>query len=311
MRLEWNKLGRIFTASGQFGWINSHAQVPTALVLGDRIRIYFATRPTSGFSLTTYIDVDIDDPLRVININDKPILEAGAVGMFDEFGIMPSHAIRRNDEIWLYYGGWSRQINTPYSNWTGLAVSHDNGVTFEKAFKGPILDRTPNEVYSATAPCLFQHDGLFHMWYASGIAWHEVGGGLEEEYTIMHATSTDGLCWKREGVPILENDKFLIEPKHRPAVFVHDGVFHMLFCYRSVSDFRDGLNSYRLGLAKSEDLKHWTRSDGDAGLLCSSEGWDSKMIAYPYIVNARGRTLMFYNGNGFGAEGFGVAELKK
>lgn len=311
MRLEWIKLGRIFTASGQFGWMNSHAQVPTALVLDDKIRIYFATRPKPGFSQTTYIDVDIDDPTRVIYVNDKPILEAGARGMFDEFGIMPSHALRKNDEIWLYYGGWSRQVNVPYSNWTGLAISYDDGATFQKAFKGPIVDRTPHEVYSATAPCIIQHDELFHMWYASGIAWHEISGALEEEYTIMHATSTDGLCWNRNGIPVLENVKFHMEPKHRPAVFVHANVFHMLFCYRSVSDFRNGQNSYRLGLATSPDLKHWDRCDEDAGLLCSSKGWDSKMIAYPYVVRAKEKILLFYNGNGFGSEGFGVAELKK
>jgi hypothetical protein len=33
------------------------------------------------------------------------------------------------------------------------------------------------------------------------------------------------------------------------------------------------------------------------------------MMAYPYVVKVDDRVLMFYNGNGFGAAGFGVAEL--
>ena len=33
------------------------------------------------------------------------------------------------------------------------------------------------------------------------------------------------------------------------------------------------------------------------------------MIAYPNIVRVGERLLMFYNGNGFGQSGFGVAEL--
>lgn len=302
-------MGKIFTASGQFSWMQTHAQVPTALVLGDRIRIYFATRPSRGFSLTTYIDVDADDPTNVVYISPKPILEAGPAGAFDEFGIMPSHVLRKGSQVWLYYGGWSRQISVPYSNWTGLAISDDDGQNFKKAFPGPILDRTPNEVYSATAPCIFQHDGLFHMWYASGVGWHKVAGAFEEEYTIMHATSADGLNWKRNGIPILENREFLIEPKHRPAIFTYGSVHYMAFCYRSIIDFRDGLNSYRLGLAKSSDLFNWKRIDSEVGLKKSENGWDSKMIAYPYIVHARERVFMFYNGNGFGFEGFGVAEL--
>jgi hypothetical protein len=34
------------------------------------------------------------------------------------------------------------------------------------------------------------------------------------------------------------------------------------------------------------------------------------MVAYPAVVEAGGRTLMFYNGNGFGAGGFGYAVLE-
>jgi hypothetical protein len=32
------------------------------------------------------------------------------------------------------------------------------------------------------------------------------------------------------------------------------------------------------------------------------------MIAYPAVITVDDRKLMFYNGNGFGREGFGYAE---
>jgi hypothetical protein len=56
-------------------------------------------------------------------------------------------------------------------------------------------------------------------------------------------------------------------------------------------------------------MKRWSRDDPEAGIDPSEHGWDSKMIAYPAVVVANGRTLMFYNGNGFGVEGFGYATL--
>jgi hypothetical protein len=52
----------------------------------------------------------------------------------------------------------------------------------------------------------------------------------------------------------------------------------------------------------------WDRRDDEAGITVSAEGWDSTMIAYPCVLEVDGRRLMFYNGNGFGAEGFGWAE---
>ena len=38
-------------------------------------------------------------------------------------------------------------------------------------------------------------------------------------------------------------------------------------------------------------------------------GWDSDMAAYPSVIRYKDKTYMFYNGNNFGHEGFGYAEL--
>jgi hypothetical protein len=83
----------------------------------------------------------------------------------------------------------------------------------------------------------------------------------------------------------------------------------MWFCYRGSHNFRDGEDAYRIGYAQSKDLQHWRREDDTVGIDISETGWDSKMIAYPAVVTVKGRTLMFYNGNGFGVDGFGYAIL--
>ena len=83
----------------------------------------------------------------------------------------------------------------------------------------------------------------------------------------------------------------------------------MWFCHRGSHGFRDGENAYRVGYAYSEDLETWHRDDDQAGISVSQEGWDATMVAYPAVVTAGNRTLMFYNGNGFGVDGFGYAVL--
>ena len=65
------------------------------------------------------------------------------------------------------------------------------------------------------------------------------------------------------------------------------------------------------GHASSKDAVSWNRDDLTAGIDVSADGWDSKMLAYPYAIEAQAGTYMFYNGNGFGATGFGYAKLER
>ena len=307
--MQWVKKGSVFNVSGNAGWMNSHAQVPTVLVKEDRLRVYFATRPKPMLSLTTFVDLDLHDSSKVLYIHAKPILELGRPGAFDEHGIMPSYVCENKRQIWLYYAGWSRRESIRYSNWTGVAVSEDGGTTFRKLFPGPVLDRTPHEIYSATGCYIIREDKDWHMWYASGVDWVEVNEQYEEFYVIKYAHSRDGIKWEREDRRLLSSRREY-EPTHTPTVLRDKGRYHMWFCYRGVDDFRNGENSYRMGYASSTDRHDWHREDDKAGITVSDDGWDSKMTAYPYVIRTPEKILMFYNGNGFGASGFGYAYLE-
>ena len=65
----------------------------------------------------------------------------------------------------------------------------------------------------------------------------------------------------------------------------------------------------RLGLAHSRDGVAWQRSDERLGLDVSPGAWDGDSIEYGAEIEAAGRTWLLYNGDDFGATGFGVAEL--
>ena len=121
--MKWQKRGLIFSPNDESGWMKTHAQVPTPLVGEGFIRVYFSSRPERCLSLTTFVDLDIDDPAQVIRINPKPLLQLGKPGTFDEHGIMPSCAIKNGKTVLLYYSGWSRAASVPYTNSTGLAIS--------------------------------------------------------------------------------------------------------------------------------------------------------------------------------------------
>jgi sucrose-6-phosphate hydrolase SacC (GH32 family) len=306
--MHWRKCGLIEGIISKIGWTKTHAQVPTLLIKKNALRVYFATRPSQDMTLITFCDLDIKDPQKVLYVHDKAILELGQAGTFDQFGIMPSSVVNHNGVIYLYYSGWSRSVGVPYNNYTGLAISEDGGTTFRKAFKGPILDRTPLEIYSATSPEVY-YDNSWHMWYCSGTNWHNINGKFEHTYNIKYAHSNDGIRWKQNNqVAIVQKNEY--EAITKPTVLYLNGKYHMWYCYRGSFDFRiSGLNSYKIGYATSTDLIHWERIDGDAGIKSSDNGWDCEMLAYPAVINTPDNIYLFYNGNNFGKEGFGYAQL--
>jgi hypothetical protein len=307
---RWRKCGIIFRPDGQGGWMNTHAQVPTVLVLPDRIRAYFASRPRPDLSLTTYVDLDPEQPQRIIELAREPILQLGGPGSFDEHGNMPSAVVADGELVRLYYSGWRRLSGkAPYQNTTGLATSEDGGRTFRRWGDSPVLDVVPGEPFSATSPCVLRSGNLWHMFYSSGLAWIEVDGKTEHIYDIRHATSTDGICWQRGPVAIAQSHPE--EALTRATLWRRNAEWAMWFCYRGSRGFRSGVGGYRIGFAVSSDLIHWRRNDSAAGIDLSAEGWDSQMLAYPCVVQTPLGLLLFYNGSDFGREGFGYAIWEK
>lgn len=310
----WEKKGLIFSPNGYSDWMYSHAQCPFIYDFGDYIRIYFSTREDykNGMSRAHggWIDVDRHDFKKILRIAEEPMVQLGGKGEFDEFGSMPNSIVKVDDEYWLYFCGWTRAVSTPYAWEIGLAKG-TNAKTFKKVGKGPIIGPTMFEPYLHACPQVYRvSDSEWHMFYLSGQCWLDGEEKMESQYLLVHATSVDGLNWKRNPDPIIPT-VVEYESQTSAAIIKIDDRYHMFFCYRYGLDFRhtEG-RGYAMGYAYSDDLTNWTRDDSKVGIELSESGWDSEMMAYPYVMNVDGKYYMLYCGNNFGYEGFGYAELK-
>ena len=302
------KQGLIFNIEGTLPWSQTHAQIPSPDVLENgRIRIYYSTRDRSSRSLTSFIEVNALNPKEVLYVHDKPILDFGKLGCFDDSGIMPSCVVTHKQTKYLYYNGWNTSTTVRYRNCIGLAVSEDGGVTFRRAFEGPVMDRTKDEPHIVVAPHVIIENGVWRMWYTGCTEWRIVNGITEPRYLIKYAESLDGVNWQRENrVSIPYKDE--TEAIGRSMVVHENGLYKIWYTYRSIDGYRTNkARSYRLGYAESSDNLIWERKDNQVGMDLSVDGWDSEMMAYPYIVDYEDKRYMFYNGNGFGRSGFGYA----
>ena len=312
--MRWEKKGVIFSTKGNAEWMAHHACVPIADKISDDVlRIYFGPRDTQGRTTTTFIEVEADQPAKVLYVHDRPVLGLGKLGTFDDSGAMPSCIVNRGGQKYLYYIGWNRGVTVSYRNSIGLAISDDGGLTFERAYEGPVADRTMLEPYFCASPYVLydEEETKWKLWYASSTGWTVVHGQPEPLYQIKYAESADGVHWLRKNTICLEYT-FEGEANARPCVIKENGKYRMWYCYRGSVDYRsDRENSYRIGYAESPDGINWERKDAAVGIERSDEGWDSIMMEYPYVYEHRGRKYMLYNGDGFGETGFGYAVLEE
>ncbi|MDH3375805.1 MAG: hypothetical protein OEQ39_02420 [Gammaproteobacteria bacterium] len=319
--IQWRKLGKIFDPT-QHNLPNDcvqFAQSPQSLVFDDFVRIYFSTRTkdkSNGKYLSHIAFVDMQKNMReVIRVSDKTVIPLGGLGCFDEHGIFPMSVVRHGDAVYGYTCGWNRRISVSVDTAIGLAISRDDGLTFQRIGDGPVLASSLRE------PCLIG-DGfvkiigdMFHMWYIFGIGWkiYSAEAPPDRTYKIGHVVSNDGINWtKNEAQQIIADRLGRDESQALPTVISIDGRYHMFFCYRQSFDFRNSRDrGYRIGHAYTDDLVNWTRADQHLVLDVTPGDWDSDMVCYPNVFECNDRVYLLYNGNEFGRYGFGLAVLEK
>lgn len=309
--MKWNKLGLIFELKKHnIPWLKSHSLLPTPILLEDRIRVFYTGRNIQGQSRISYIDVEINNPRKIMYTHDTILFEAGKIGTFDDCGTVCTTVIKNDNKIFMYYNGYNVRNTVPWSNSIGLAVSDDNGKSFSKFSEGPIMDRNTIDPYFTITPGIYVKNDIWHMWYTSGTGWKIYDKKPEPQYEIKYAYSTNGLDWKRTGTVCIPSEK-KGGATARATVLKDKDIFKMWFCYRGSNDFRDGSDSYRIGYAEAEikTPEIWTRKDTKYNLDHQSDDYDNKMQAYPGVIHVNDKTYMFYSGNGFGEKGFCCAVL--
>lgn len=308
--MGWVKRGRVFEV-GQAAWTASrHAQLPVPFGLEDgRLRVYFSSRDSANRSRSGFFETSAGSPADVAYVHDRPALDLGATGAFDDRGVMASCVVEADGgELYLYYIGFGvGGGESPYETEIGLAVSTDGGVSFERADQAPLLSRDGGEPPGTNSPFVMRDGDRWRMWFGSFTGWDKSTGRAEPMYVIRHASSSDGVQWERSGGDVVE-PLSNSEANARAWVLRDGGSYRMWFSYRSILDFRENpAHSYRIGYAESDDGLRWERRDSLAGLGPSKEGWDSEMAAYGCVYEHGGARHMLYNGNGFGRSGIGHA----
>jgi hypothetical protein len=268
------------------------------------VRVIVTSLDGEGRGLPGWVDLAASDLTQVIGASDRPLLELGSPGAFDDNGIVGCCCVETAPGVLhLYYSAFELCRNIPYRILSGLAISTDYGASFSKYSPVAILERSANEPFFRCGPFVRRDGEMFQMWYIAGAAWTEVKGKQVPVYDLRYMESVDGVSWPDHGEVQLE----IGADEHgfgRPWIVKNDRGYELYYSIR-----RRSVGAYRLGYARSNDGAHWHRLDKEMGLEPTPGSFDANAMSYSAVIDVDGRTYCFYNGDSFGRAGFAVAEL--
>src|ERR1700739_3082068 len=278
--MKWKKLGKIFCADNNNDWMATHASNPFPYILDKEkeiVRVFFSARDKDNRASVGSVDVDFRNGFKILKISDKPVLSPGKPGYFDDSGVSMSWIIKVNNKYYLYFLGWNLRVTVPWLNTIGLAISDNIDGPFEKYGNVPLLDRSNEDPFTVSYPCVIFDNGIYKMWYGSNLSWgkeqHEMA------HVIKYAESADAINWKRTNqvhIPFVHKGEYALS---KPGVLKIGNAYKMWYSYRA----SEKTEKYRIGMAESADCLKWIRKDDEAGIDVSAEGWDSTSVEYPNV----------------------------
>lgn len=237
----WIKRG-VILHTGVAGPMSSKlTSVPSVVKLKNgKLRMYFwaadGVPPWHGTHVILAAEADPKNPFDWKLISDKPMVGPDPKGKIRDRGVGFPYVVRRDDAPWLmYYGTWgSWAPPEELSNRTGLAISKDEGITWEVVNETVLPLGKPGSYdagLTGSVSVLREGPNKYSMWYTAGEKYVRFG---ERNRGIVHvgeAHSTDGLTWTKRPEAALRARMEQVDPYEavlgKPNVIKVDGVYHM------------------------------------------------------------------------------------
>lgn len=297
-------MGLIYCPSGD-GFFKTHAARPLAHKVDEgTLRLFFSSRDSEDRMLPTFIDVDAENPSRIIRVHNRPLIGLGEPGTFDDSGVTLGSAVERDGQLYFYYTGWKRRRVVSFELSIGLLLWDEQSQSLRRVFQGPLIGQDRHHPLLAAGPFVTNGGNHLKMWYCSGTDWKFPGGNPEPIYTVFYAESENGIDWIPHARPIIDY-RYDGEVISAPWVIKTKGKYFMWYSTRGYANKAE--KNYRIGYAESDDSISWQRLDELAGISISPSGWDSEMVCYPCFYPYKDKMYMFYSGNGVGRGGIGYA----
>lgn len=346
----WIKRGVVIQPGFAGPMSSKLVSAPSIVKLKDgRLRMYFwaadGVPPWHGRHVIIAAESSADNPFEWNLVSSRPMVGPDPSDNIRDHGVGFPFVLRRDDAPWLmYYATWGTWAPPEeLSNRTGLAISRDEGITWD-VIKELVLPLGEPGSYDAglTGSVMVIRDKptKYLMWYTAGERYIRFGKRNRGIVHVGMAESDDGITWRKRDKPALSARLDGADPYEavvsKPAVIKIGDVYHMWLSVYAMSP--DSMPStkvpskyersgdqdrsqweritrneqgYRIEYARSTDGVTWERVPDRRVLALAPGGFDEKNQSYPAVVDMGSQLWMFYVGDEFGRTGIGLATLDK
>jgi hypothetical protein len=298
----WVRVGWIEPPIGLGEWCTSHLSLPFCIPKNaTEYRVYFSSRDSDQRSHVGWVDLDINsDHALKTNFGKKPLVCPGKAGTFDEHGVSGSYFEVINKRLRIWNFGWQRLQGKAWSNAIGL-VENSIDDTESTSNNTLIIKSNEFETNGLAYPYLVSLNSTQHMFYGTfdllGIP------SLNEPYSFIAKRAKIGHDFKLSDRSPMITHTIGKSAQSRPCIIRDGGGFRAWISVKG--------EGYEICSAYSQDLRSWHWSDEGYDLRPNGLNEESREVCYSHVVDFKDSRLMFYNGDGFGKSGIGIAKWQE
>lgn len=303
MKVEVERLGRIFEPKSSLcDNVNlTHTANPVLVPKSrDVYRMFFNSRDSLQRSSVFSVDLNLQEMILIEGSFREQFVLSDEKSYFRD-GISLGSTFHINCETWIGFMAW---INPPKRHWFGTIGKFklDENLNITNIEDKPWFDLDSIDPVSLSYPAFYKNRGKLRMWYGSTITW-DAGNG-EMLHVLKEKSSLDGNDFQNTG-RFIQWQMNTSQAFSRPSIIQTQNIFLMAYSVRGNQD------KYRIEFSIIDNVDSAEEIEILHVGKFSNSGWDweSEMVEYPFLVSHEQNIYMFYNGNGYGRTGIGVAQI--
>jgi hypothetical protein len=274
---------------------------PTPYLLPNGLtRIFGGARDSNGRSRIMWVDLD-PITLEVTKVAKEPILDLGVPGTFDSNGMILGDI--KNDKksglVLLTYVGFSNYPTVKFRAYSGLAVSKDDGESFQKVSSEPMISK---EEFKLKTSIVAIHNMEFNesgikLLAAIGSGWEIIAGNPYPKYEVWSFSGLDLDSLSLSNGPIFSNPENVYR-LGRPRSYTLDSGEEIVIATGGKVD-----GDYRPYFFKNEGGTGYRRIEMDYPVKPGISRHATIQAAYPVHISSRDGNVALFNGNFMGKAG--------
>lgn len=266
--------------------------------------------------------------LAIAKINDLTkwkrmgaLLDHGKPGAFDAYWSVLPCVHKFGDKWHLYYSGRDDSVGTGLQGFWGMGLaSSDDLLHWTKHSDEPLIrgDDFPqfptNKAVGGGGPIIEIKDDtgkkLYRMYYTLSPGTPNKDLLIDQSKRAVVAHSYDGINWFDKKIVLGPR----LEAEYENAATIAINPWKTRSGWRGIyAAIGTQFGAYSICEATSEDGIVWERGEPGENLSIppSGDGWESKMVEYPNVIEEDGKLRLFYCGNSYGKTGIGTALAEK